>query len=426
METVAEKIDNTLLGRIKERYEENLPAHWKLATLGEVFKWGSGGTPLRSNPNYYGGEIPWLIIGDLNDDVVTQAATTITEEGLANSSARWVEKGSVLLAMYGSIGKLGIAGKRLTTNQAIAFTNPDPHDTKYLFYYLMSARGDLASLGKGATQKNISQAVIKNYPFPLAPLPDQRRIVEAIERQLGRLEAGVARLQAAKARLKRYKQAVLKAAYTGQLFIDDADMSDDAQLPEGWRWGTLGDFVRIRNGFAFKSTDYLEEGVLLIRQSNLGGERVTTEGAKYLPPSYLDYHKDFQVKKGDILIGMSGSIGKLCTYDLDEPALQNQRTGLLQFKDASQKPWVWNYLPMLEHALLKQGKGVAVLNISAKQIEASPMPIAPAEVQSMIIDEVEQRMTTIAETESTLDAQLLQAGRLRQAVLKRAFEGRLV
>jgi type I restriction enzyme S subunit len=75
---------------------------------------------------------------------------------------------------------------------------------------------------------------------------------------------------------------------------------------------------------------------------------------------------------------------------------------------------------------MKQGKGVAVLNVSAKQIESSPVPIAPIEVQQRIIDEVEQRMSTIDETETTLDAQLLQAGRLRQAVLKRAFEGRLV
>ncbi|MCO5275910.1 MAG: restriction endonuclease subunit S [Flavobacteriales bacterium] len=292
-------------------------------------------------------------------------------------------------------------------------------DASYLYYMLLAV--ELPNRGYSRHLQ-----FLKKTELPLAPLPEQRRIVEAIELQLGRLDAAVARLHAAKAKLKRYKQAVLKAAYTGQLWTEGADMSDEAPLPEGWRWGTLGDFVKIRNGYAFKSTDYLDEGVLLIRQSNLGGEEVTTEGAKYLPPSYLEAHKDFQVHKGDILIGMSGSIGKLCTYDLNEPALQNQRTGLLQFKDPKQKPWVWNYLPMLEQSLLKQGKGVAVLNISAKQIEASPMPIPPVVVQSRIIDEVEHRIATIAETEATLDAQLQQAVRLRQAVLKRAFEGRLV
>jgi type I restriction enzyme S subunit len=297
-------------------------------------------------------------------------------------------------------------------------------DAEYLYYFMTTV--DLGALSQATAVPSVRKTDVDEIQVPLPSLPQQRRIVTAIELHLGRLDAAVARLHAAKAKLKRYKQAVLKAAYTGQLFVENADMSDEVQLPEGWRWGTLGDFVKIRNGFAFKSTDYRDEGALLIRQSNLGGSKVTTEGARYLPEHYLDEHPGFHVVKGDILIGMSGSIGKLCTYDLDFPALQNQRTGLLQFKDEKQKPWVWSYLPLLEQSLMKQGKGVAVLNVSAKQIESSPVPIAPIEVQQRIIDEVEQRMSTIDETETTLDAQLLQAGRLRQAVLKRAFEGRLV
>ena len=406
---------------VMSKESEKLREGWTETTLGEACVLIMGQSPPSTAYNGAGNGLPFFQGKSEFGDLHPVAVKWCTEPN------KIAEQGDVLLSVRAPVGPTNLADQQCCIGRGLSAVRPQNGTlSKYVLYYLRSIESSIDALGTGTTFKAVSGKVLRDLPFPLAPLPDQRRIVEAIERQLGRLEAGVARLQAAKARLKRYKQAVLKAAYTGQLFIDDADMSDDAQLPEGWRWGTLGDFVRIRNGFAFKSTDYLEEGVLLIRQSNLGGERVTTEGAKYLPPSYLDYHKDFQVKKGDILIGMSGSIGKLCTYDLDEPALQNQRTGLLQFKDASQKPWVWNYLPMLEHALLKQGKGVAVLNISAKQIEASPMPIAPAEVQSMIIDEVEQRMTTIAETESTLDAQLLQAGRLRQAVLKRAFEGRLV
>jgi type I restriction enzyme S subunit len=99
-----------------------LPAGWVLTTLGEAFTWSSGGTPHSTESQYYGGEIPWLVIGDLNDGIVTASQSTITEEGLNNSATKWVEPNSVLIAMYGSIGKLGIAGIRLTTNQAIAVT----------------------------------------------------------------------------------------------------------------------------------------------------------------------------------------------------------------------------------------------------------------------------------------------------------------
>ena len=104
-------------------------------------------------------------------------------------------------------------------------------------------------------------------------------------------------------------------------------------LPDGWVWATLGKVITIRNGFAFKSRDYQDDGVLLIRQSNLTDTTIDIHGARYLPERFSIEYTDFIIQKGDVLIGMSGSIGKLCVYNLQMPALQNQRTGLIQFFD---------------------------------------------------------------------------------------------
>jgi type I restriction enzyme, S subunit len=204
----------------------------------------------------------------------------------------------------------------------------------------------------------------------------------------------------------------------------DANTGDE--LPAGWRMSTIGELLKVRNGFAFKSTEYQEEGALLIRQSNLDGSRVTIEKAKYLPKSYLDEYRDFLIKKGDILIGMSGSIGKLCTYDRDEPALQNQRTGLLVFKDPEQKPWVWHYLPLLEKDLVKVGKGVAVQNVSASQIESFPIPVAPLDQQKRIVAEIEKQFSRLDEAVANLKRVKANLKRYKAAVLKAAVEGCLV
>ena len=102
--------------------KSNLPESWELTTLSEIADWSSGGTPTAGNSNYYGGDIPWLIIGDLNDGYIDSSAKTLTKEGFDNSSAKMVPIGSVLVAMYGSIGKLGITNIECATNQAIAFT----------------------------------------------------------------------------------------------------------------------------------------------------------------------------------------------------------------------------------------------------------------------------------------------------------------
>ena len=138
--------------------EKNLPNGWAIKPMTEVVTWGSGGTPKATESQYYdNGDIPWLIIGDLNDGVVTESQSKITELGLKNSSAKIIPAGTLLVAMYGSIGKLGITGIECCTNQAIAFAKElRGVSTKYMFYYMAMMKSKLISMGKGGTQNNIS------------------------------------------------------------------------------------------------------------------------------------------------------------------------------------------------------------------------------------------------------------------------------
>jgi type I restriction enzyme S subunit len=167
---------------------------WEPTTLGELGEWGSGGTPNKAFQQYYGGDIPWLVIGDLNGGLVTSAETHITKAGLENSSAKMVEPGTVLIAMYGSIGKLGIAGIRCATNQAIAHCVPDERlvARDYLVVVLKSMQAALLSKGQGIAQQNISQKILKAHPLELPPLAEQHRIVAKVDELMAlcdRLEA---------------------------------------------------------------------------------------------------------------------------------------------------------------------------------------------------------------------------------------------
>lgn len=95
----------------------------------------------------------------------------------------------------------------------------------------------------------------------------------------------------------------------------------------GWIKCLLGDVVKVQNGYAFPRKDFQKIGIPLIRQSNLAGDRVSLKNCVYLDPKWIETKPDFILHKNDVLIGMSGTVGKLCIYDLDQPALQNQRTG---------------------------------------------------------------------------------------------------
>ena len=164
----------------------DIPETWIWVRVGNVGSWGSGATPPRTNPAYYGGTIPWLKTGDLNDGHIKEVPEYITELALEKTSVRLNPVGSVLMAMYGAtIGKLGILEIPVTTNQACCACIPyEGMNNKYLFYYLMSMRQTYIGMAEGGAQPNISKEKIVNSVLPLPPLAEQHRIVAKIEELL--------------------------------------------------------------------------------------------------------------------------------------------------------------------------------------------------------------------------------------------------
>ena len=164
-----------------EHYENlpfDVPQNWAWTTLGNIGKWQSGSTPNRLNKNYYGGNIPWLKTGDLNDKYVTYIPEYITVKALDETSVKLNPKGSVLIAMYGAtIGKVGILTFPATTNQACCACYVfDEIERMYLFYFLLSHREKFLRQGGGGAQPNISKEKIVN-----THIPEQKRILQKIE-----------------------------------------------------------------------------------------------------------------------------------------------------------------------------------------------------------------------------------------------------
>lgn len=163
-----------------------IPEGWMWVRLGSCGSWGSGATPARTNTEYYGGTIPWLKTGDLNDGIIKEIPEHITDLALEKTSVRLNPPGSVLMAMYGAtIGKLGILGISATTNQACCACIPYTGIyNKYLFYFLLASRKSFIKMGEGGAQPNISKEKIVNFIIPLPPLAEQKRIVARLEELL--------------------------------------------------------------------------------------------------------------------------------------------------------------------------------------------------------------------------------------------------
>jgi len=181
MKGAADQARHGLLGELlsEERAEHE---GWRNTTLGEVASWYSGGTPRAGDDRFYGGSIPWAVIGDLQDSQLAATANTITEDGLAQIGGRLAPPGSVLVSMYGTIGRSAIARNPLATNQAIAWGEvlPDCVTPEYLLRWLYHQRPQLDGQARGATQRNINRRIIREFSILLPPLDEQRRIVDII------------------------------------------------------------------------------------------------------------------------------------------------------------------------------------------------------------------------------------------------------
>jgi len=317
--------------------------------------------------------------------------------------------------------------RKIASSEWMTFPPHPDFLPKYLGYYLrqdeLREYLSLNASGVGGSLMRAKPSLIKDYPFPLFPLPQQRRIVSAIELQLGRL-AAVARLHAAKAKLKRYKQAVLKAAV--DYAIENGDMVPLEELitsiGQGWSPKCLNEPSPNNETWGVIKTTAIQPGAY-VQEEN-----------KELP-SPLKPRPEHELKAGDLLVTRAGPrsrVGITCLVRETRPRLMNcDKAYRLRFDAKRVEPAYIEMLlnsPQITDQLddLKTGISDSGVNLTQGRFLILEMPVIGLKEQRAMISRTQEATASIAEMETTLDAELLQSTRLRQAVLKRAFEGRLV
>lgn len=394
----------------------DVPAGWATAALGDVASWGSGGTPTRTVHRYYGGEIPWAVIGDLNDGVVSQCSTAITEEGLRESSAKLVPPGTVLIAMYGSIGKLGIAGVEMATNQAIAFATPISEllDRRYLFHYLASQRDRLTSVGKGATQQNIGQAVLKAWPIPVPPLAEQDRIVGAIEEHLSRLDAADRLLQQASLRLAHLEEAI-----EGRLLVGLWPLEQLATVSE---FVTDGDH---------RPPPRVATGVPHLTARSVRNGRLSLEGCTFVSEEgYRQTSARYKPIEGDVIVTCVGTVGEVAVVPAGLRFSADRNLAAVRLaRDAPVTPEfmaaVLSTRP-LKRTLQTASGSTAQPHLYLRDLRAVEIPVPPLREQEALVAELDYLTTGRQHLESSLVAARHRAQGFRRSLLSAAFSGQLI
>ncbi|HCF96249.1 MAG TPA: hypothetical protein DEW46_14415 [Verrucomicrobia bacterium] len=265
----------------------------------------------------------------------------------------------------------------------------------------------------GVGLKHVTKGAIESLSIPLPPLSEQKRI------------AGI--LDAADAlRAKRREALAQLDTLLQSTFLDM--FGDPVTNPMGWEISTIGSYVKIMAGFAFKSTDFANIGCPIIRISNLERDTINLKDCARIPPASLGKGKRFRIQPGDTLIAMSGATtGKLgfVPDDLDEEWYLNQRVGAFRIPDCTsvKKQYLRAILKssFYQNIVWNLAGGAAQPNISSKQLESAEIPLPPIYLQdkfSSIVESVERQ-------KAAMRAHLAELDTLFASLQSRAFNGEL-
>jgi type I restriction enzyme, S subunit len=444
-----------------------LPDSWKKIRLGDVTAVLRGASPRpKGDSKYYGGNIPWIKISDVTSEpgkFLTKTVDTVTTAGAGKS--RFLKKGSLILSICATV----CVPKILLVDGCIHdgfvyFPNlPEDINQNFLYYYFGNIRPQVIQENRqGMTQVNLNTGIVSNFQIPIPPLSEQERIVAKIEELFTQLEAGTSALQRVQAGLRRYKASVLKAACEGKLVNgnlgDDFEPSvvalnkalekrksnkpplsppgDLPELPKDWYWATT-DQLSDGSKYALKAGPFgssLKKEYYVPKGYKIYGQEQVISGDPHFGDYYIDSKRYEQlkanaVKPGDTLISLVGTIGKVLILPENiEPGIINPRLVKLSldktlidskyFKIYMETEFAKHYFSTVSH-----GETMQILNLGI--LRQLPVPLPPLEEQRRIVAEVERRLSVARQVESSVEEALVRASRLRQAVLRSAFEGRL-
>jgi len=401
----------------------SIPNHWQIKKLGEVFTIERGGSPRPIEDFITNDEngINWIKIGDTKDVVkfIYRTKEKIKPEGAKRS--RMVFEDDFLLSNSMSFGRPYIMKTTGCIHDGwLVIRKNENLDNNYLFYILSSNLlfQQFSNLAKGSTVKNLNIEAVKQAIIQYPPLPEQQLIVSRIEELLSGLENGKKQLQLAQHQLKVYRQSLLKWAFVNESFKDYI-------LKEATDKIQIGPF-----GTQLHKEDYIENGIPLINPMHIQEGNIQADYSYSITKEKRDSLPNYILKEGDVILGRRGEMGR-CGLVRKKESGWFCGTGSLYVRPDSKKLnslFLYYFLSSqpVKKYLNDNAGGTTMANLNLKIVNEIPISLPPLEEQQLIVDELESKLTVCDKIEETISQSLLQAESLRQSILKKAFEGKLV
>ncbi|MGK0580677.1 restriction endonuclease subunit S [Proteus mirabilis] len=296
-----------------------VPNGWKLSTIEEISSVSSGGTPSRKNESYWNGNIPWVTTAEVQFKIIEDTAEKITEEGLANSSAKLFPVDTILIAMYGQgktrgqVAKLGIEA---STNQACAaIILKAGYHVDYYYQFLISQYDNIREMANSGGQENLSGGIVKSIKVPVPPLPEQKKIAKI----LSTWDKAIATTEKLIDASQQQKKALMQQLLTGKKRLVDPDTG---KVFEGkWEEVKLDDLALYRRGSfpqPYGNPEWVDEvnGYPFIQVFDIDKNMKLKKATKTkISDAAID--KSVFIEAGTVIVSLQGSIGRVAITQYD-------------------------------------------------------------------------------------------------------------
>ena len=379
---------------------------WQIKTIEEIAKTTSGGTPSRTNKDYYSGDILWVKSGELNDNFIHDTEEKITGEAVKNSSAKLFPIGTVLMAMYGAtVGKTAILRNEATTNQAVCGIIPyaDKCDNEFLRFQFMFKREDFLKQRYGGAQPNISQTIIKTFDVLLPPLNEQKKIAYV----LSTIQKAIQQQDKLISHTTELKKALMQKLFTEGTKGEKQKQTEIGSVPESWAEITIGDLGKCVTGTTPKTAfvQYWNSNDFdFIAPADIGNTKYVYNSSKMMSHDGLKVSRVLP-KNSVLCVCIGSSIGKVGLTFKDQSATNQQINSIICKADYNP---IFTYYLMVHYA--EHWRGHATFG---------PVPIlnkGQFELIKLFVSKDKKEQSIIANSLQTLDNKIEFHGKKKQTL----------
>jgi type I restriction enzyme, S subunit len=423
----------------------DLPDSWTQVTLIDVGEITTGNTPPTKQMENYGGDIPFVKPGDLDYPLpITKTEQTLSKKGA--EFARLLRTGAVLVSCIGNLGKIGIAGVPLATNQqinSIEFMPSLVHD-RYGYYYCKTLKPWMEREASATTVTILNKSRFSNAPFVLAPVNEQKRITEKLDILLARVDSCQSHLERVPQILKRFRQSVLAAATSGRLTEDWREKyvlqnefrqigfdDESIDIPSPWEESELYDVINPERPLCYGVVQPGEEakgGIPLVRIQDLGNWKINTQDLRTVSPEIDAEYRRSRIKSGDLLLSVVGTIGRTAIVPSGFEANIARAIARISCREGVNPKWVniWLSCDTLQWYLSKNSREVARKTLNLSELGIARIALPSSEEQAEIVWRVEKLFAYAERLEAHYYSAAEMVEWLTPSVLAKAFRGELV